>query len=105
MGLLNLFSKPAPSLLRLPSGSFTVDREGRVLIGTLPSSFPTELVHEIAKEVLDAFHDAADAQLPLSELNINYPSLKIAARELRGGAIIFLSTRTPDARAKSSTTT
>jgi hypothetical protein len=78
-------------LLKLPSGSFTVDREGSVLVGTLPSSFPEELVEDISEQVLAAFREAADAHLPLSELVINYPSLKITARELRGGAIIFLA--------------
>ena len=102
MGLLNLFSKPPASLLRLPSGSFTVDREGRVLMGTLPSSFPAELVSDIAHQMLTAFRDAASAQLPLAELVINYPSLKISARELRGGAIIFLSTKSPDLLARQS---
>ena len=96
MGLLNLFSKPAPTLLRLPSGSFTVDREGRVLMGTLPSSFPMDLVHDIAEQVQTAFRDAEAAQLPLSELSISYPSLKITAREMRGGALIFLSTKSPN---------
>jgi hypothetical protein len=91
MGLLTLFSKASPTLLRLPSGSFTVDREGAVIVGTLPSSFPTELIKDISEQILAAFRDAADAQLPLSELNIHYPSLKITAKELRGGAIIFLS--------------
>ena len=33
MGLLNLFTKSAPPLLRLPFGSFTVDRAGKVLTG------------------------------------------------------------------------
>jgi hypothetical protein len=94
MGLLNMFAKSAPTLLRLPSGSFTVDRNGRVLMGTLPSSFPLELVQEISRQVLAAFRDAAAAQLPLSELVVNYPSLKISARELRGGALIFLATNT-----------
>jgi hypothetical protein len=94
MGLLNMFAKSAPTLLRLPSGSFTVDRNGRVLMGTLPSSFPLELVQEISQQVLAAFRDAAAAQLPLSELVVNYPSLKISARELRGGALIFLATNT-----------
>src|SRR6185503_9046645 len=94
-GLLSLFSKSAPSLLRLPSGSFTVDREGEVIVGTLPSSFPEDIIHEIGQQVLSAFRDAAEAQLPLSELNINYPSLRITARELRGGAIIFLSPKFP----------
>jgi len=95
MGLLSLFAKPAPTLVRLPSGSFTVDRNGRVLTGTLPSSFPASLVNDIAREVRAAFSEAAAAQLPLAELVINYPSLKISARELRGGAIIYLSPKAP----------
>ena len=95
MGLLSRFTKSAPTLLRLPSGSFTVDREGSVLIGTLPSSFPAGLVSDIARQVLAAFRDAAAAQLPLSEIMINYSSLKISARELRGGAIVYLSPKGP----------
>jgi|SRR6516165_3997482 hypothetical protein len=91
MGLLSLFSKPAATLFRLPSGSFTVDREGTVIVGTLPSNFPDEMVHAIADQVLAAFRDAAAAQLLLSEVTIHYSSLKITARELRGGAIIFLA--------------
>jgi len=94
MGLLNLFAKPAPMLLTLRSGSFTVDREGAVLMSTLPSSFPASLVKDIARHVRAAFGEAAAAQLPLAELVINYPSLKITARELRGGAIIYLAPRT-----------
>jgi len=86
-------------LLKLPAGSFTVDREGCVLIATLPSSFPAELVNQIAEDVLAAFRAAAAAQLPLSELIINYPSLKITARELRGGAVVFLAPKGLDARA------
>ncbi len=95
MGLLNLFAKPAPTLLRLPSGSFTVDRDGRVLTGTLSSGFPAVLIKDIARQVRTTFSEAAAAQLPLAELIINYPSLKIAARELRGGAIVFLSPKAP----------
>jgi hypothetical protein len=94
MGLLTLFTKHPGTLLKLPSGSFTIDCEGRVLVGTLPSSFPHALVAEIAQEVLATFRGAEAAQLPLSELIIDYPSLKITARELRGGALVFLSPRT-----------
>jgi len=100
MGLLSLFAKPTPSLLRLPSGSFTVDREGTVVVGTLPASFPTELTDVIAQQVLAAFREAADAQLPLSELIINYPSLTITTRELRGGAIVFLAPKAPFAASR-----
>ena len=102
MGLLTLFSKSAPALLRLPSGSFTADSNGAVLMGTLPSSFPLELKQDIAQQVLSAFREAATAQLPLSELVIHYPTLKITAREMRGGAIIFLAPAAPFAPVTSS---
>ena len=92
MDFLSFFSrKHAPPLLKLPSGTFTVDRNGTVLVATLPSSFPIELVREIGKRVLSAFQEAKNAQLPLHELIIQYSSLKIVARELRGGAIVFLT--------------
>ena len=91
MGLLTFFSKNSSSLLRLHAGSFTVDREGKVLVRTLPSSFPQEVIEDISEQVLTAFRDATDAHLPLSQLVINYPSLRITARELRGGAIVFLA--------------
>jgi hypothetical protein len=91
MGLLSIFNKAEPGLLQLPSGSFSVGRDGDLLAGTVPSSFPPDLVDEIAREVLTTFKQAAQAQLPLSELVIDYPGLRIIARELRGGALIFLN--------------
>ena len=94
MGLLNLFSKPAPALQGLPFGSFTLDRSGRVVIATLPSSFPAALMAEIGRQVMTTLRDAQAAQLPLAELVVYYPALKITARELRGGAIIFLAPQT-----------
>jgi hypothetical protein len=90
MGLLNLFSKPAPKLTVLPSGTFTVDALGRVLASTLPSSFSDVFLWEISSTVLNIFSSARHASLPLSELIIRYGGFKITARELRGGAIIFL---------------
>ena len=78
----------------LPRGSFTVDREGRVLASTLPQSFPNEFAEEIAIEVLTAFRDAQAAQIVLREFVVRYANLKLTARELRGGAIIFLVPQT-----------
>jgi hypothetical protein len=92
--LMNFFTRPDPVLLGLPSGSFTVDREGSILVGTLPSSFPPHLVEGIAQQVLAAFRQAEEAHLPLSELVLHFASLKIKARELRGGALIYLSPKT-----------
>lgn len=92
MGLLNLkfFAKPAPKLKRLPSGSFTVDASGRVLVTTLPHSFPKNELVEIGATILATFKEAHEVSLPLSELEVRYGGFKITARELRGGAIIFL---------------
>ena len=92
MGLLSFFSKPTRPLLQLHSGSFSIDRSGRVLAGTLPSSFPRELIEEIGQCITETFREAQTIQLPLDELVIYYPGLRITAREMRGGAVVFLST-------------
>lgn len=92
MGLLSFFAKPARPLLQLHSGSFSLDRGGRVLATTLPSSFPPALIVEIGRSVVDTFRDAQTAQLPLDELIVHYPGLSLTARELRGGALVFLTT-------------
>jgi hypothetical protein len=91
MGLLTLFSrKNKLRLMHLPSGSFTLDKDGRVMTSTLPQSFPAECMQAIGERVLTALRDAHKAQMPMAEIIIHYPSLKLLARELRGGAIIFL---------------
>ena len=100
MAFLKLFRAAAPPLARLPSGSFTVDSGGRVLVTTLPSSFPAAVMQEIGRRVLETFGGARAAQLPLTELILNYGSLKITARELRGGALVFLAPKTTSPRAR-----
>ena len=95
MGLLNLFSKARPTLQRLPSGSLTVDREGHIVTSTVSSSYPEELLHVIADDVLRLFQEARKAHLPLTEFRIHFASLHVTAREARGGAIIFLSPAVP----------
>jgi hypothetical protein len=90
MGLLKFFGKSESTLLQLPSGSFTVDRSGAILTRTLPSHFPLSLVSEVAETTLEAFRSATAAHLNVSELVITYSSLRVTARAIRGGAIVFL---------------
>jgi len=92
MGLLSFLSKPKLSsrLVHLPSGSFTIDRDGKIMTSTLPQSFPASSMKEIGQQVIASFSAARQAQMPLSELIVYFAALKILARELRGGAIIFL---------------
>jgi hypothetical protein len=97
MGLLDIFSKSkgdaAP--LEIPAGTYTVDKEGRVLSSTLPTSFPPECFEQITKPILAAFAQAQAAQAPLDELVFSYSALKITAKEMRGGAMIFLAPHGP----------
>ena len=91
MGLLNLFAKTEAALTRLPSGSFTIDREGSLIVSTVSSSFPSATIEEIGRRVLETFREAQALNLPLAELIVHFGAFKIVARELRGGAIVFLT--------------
>ena len=94
MGLLNLFSRTGAAVQRLPSGSLTIDRNGNIVATTVSSKYSTALLRDIAAQVMGLFRGAQTAQIPLSELNIHFASLHITAKELRGGAIVFLSPKT-----------
>jgi hypothetical protein len=98
MALLNFRPRPGAgddsTLIRLPSGSFTLDPSGRVVASTVPRSFPPHLLQPIAEAVLATFESARTALQPLTELVVDFPAFKVTARELRGGAIIFLAART-----------
>jgi len=82
------------AMAKLPSGAFALDRNGKVVVSTMPQSFPDAQMREIGERVLAFFRGAQLAQMPLHELNVYYPSLKVTARNLRGGALIFLSPQT-----------
>ncbi len=78
---------------KLPTGCFSVDRNGIILASTLPYSFPERNLEAIAEVVLSVFRGAPQHGSPLSELNFHYEALVIKALELRGGAIVFLTPR------------
>jgi len=96
MGFLSFKSDTSVALRKLPTGSFTVDSAGRIVSSTVPTSFPPEEVDRIARLVLRTFERGHEAGYPFGELIIQYAALKLSARELRGGAIVFL---TPQRRA------
>jgi hypothetical protein len=75
---------------QLPVGSITVDREGLIVTSTVSSLYSKSLLVEIGGEILVVFREARSAQMPLTEVSIHYGSFLVTARELRGGAIIFL---------------
>jgi len=94
MGILNKIFSAQASVQQLPSGTVTVDRQGGIVTSTVASNFPLPLVQTIAKEVLELFREARVGQMPMSEVSLHFSSLRITARELRGGAIIFMFPQT-----------
>jgi hypothetical protein len=91
--ILGLFRSRA-SVRQLPVGSLTVDRDGHVVTSTVSTAYPEALLSEIGRSVLILFREARTAQMPLAEVSIHFASLRITARELRGGAVIFLFPQT-----------
>ena len=94
MGFLKRFFRSRAAVQQLPTGSVTVDRDGRVVTYTVSSVNPKALLRDIGQEVLSLFREARMAQMPLAEISIHFASLNITARELRGGAVIFLLPQT-----------
>jgi len=90
---MGIVKKKAPviEMTRLPSGAFTVDAEGGIVSSTVPQTVPATLVRDIGHCVLSIFKGARKANVAFSELVAQYATFKITAREMRGGAIIFLS--------------
>jgi hypothetical protein len=94
MGFLTKFSKPPkPELKRLPAGTFTIDADCRIVSSTVPGSVPDAQVRDIGRQILAIFQSARHANLQFSELIVQYAAYKVTAREMRGGAIVFLSPR------------
>ena len=94
MGFLkNIFGDSA-AVQQLPTGTIAVDRQGHIVTSTVSSAFPKNLLQGIGRDVLELFREARAAQMPLAEVALHFGSLRITARELRGGAIIFLFPQT-----------
>ena len=94
MGFLKRFFRGRASVQQLPTGTITVDRNGHIITSTVSSAYPKNFLHDIARDVLELFSEARAAQMPLAEISLQFGSLHITARELRGGAIIFLFPQT-----------
>jgi hypothetical protein len=90
MGFLKRFFRSHAAVQQLPAGTITVDRNGQILTSTVATSYSRGLLRDIGRDVLELFREARNAEMPLAEVTLQFGSLHITARELRGGAIIFL---------------
>jgi hypothetical protein len=86
----NPLTKPkAPA--RFPRGSYTMSASGGIVVSTLPRSFPTEYMEAIGRAVISALASARELGTPLKEFAADFAGLEIRARDLAGGAIIFVT--------------
>lgn len=89
---MNWLSKRRPvGPEHFPHGSYTVAPDGRIVVSTLPGSFPRERMAAIGKVILSALATARELGTPFSELAADFAGLEIRARDLAGGAIIFIT--------------
>jgi hypothetical protein len=94
MGFLKkIFGGPA-AVQQLPTGTVTVNRQGQIVTSTVTSAVSDSVLQGIARDVLELFREARAAQMPLAEISLHFGSLRITARELRGGAVIFVFPQT-----------
>ena len=70
-----------------------MDRDGKVVTSTISSAVAGETLEQISAQVLQTFRDAKLAEMNMTEFSITMGAMNIKARELRGGAIIFVSPR------------
>ena len=99
MGILKrIFAGSHAAVQQLPAGTVTVDRQGNIVTSTVSAAYPGNLLHSLGRDVLELFREARTAQMPLSEVSLHFGSMRITARELRGGAIIFLYPQTATTR-------
>jgi hypothetical protein len=89
---MNPFSKPkAIGPAHFPRGSYTISSAGKIVVSTLPSSFSRERMLEIGKVILSTLASAREMGTPFTELAADFAGLEIRARDLSGGAIIFVT--------------
>jgi hypothetical protein len=89
---MNRLPKPkAIGPARFPCGSYTISSNGSIVVSTLPGSFPRERLEAIGKVVLSALGTARELGTPFTELAADFAGLEIRARDLLGGAIIFIT--------------
>ncbi|MGB9602043.1 MAG: hypothetical protein ACP5MG_08390 [Verrucomicrobiia bacterium] len=95
MGLIK--RKPSMETItwEIKAGSFNVDANGKILSSTLPSSVPEDVIKKITEGILGYFYGANKIGLFNDEVNISFPTLKIFARKMRGGALIRISPVNP----------
>ena len=98
MGFLKTFFSrlfgSAAGVRELPSGSVTVDQSGAIVTSTVSSTFPSAILRQVGQDVVMLFREARAAQIPMNQVSLQFGSLLITARELRGGAVIFLFPQT-----------
>ena len=95
MGVLTTMrDRKTATVDRLPGGCFSLHRGGEIAGSTLPCNFAPEKMAEIGRIVIETFRRAQEANLLLTDLRFHFSGLQISARDLRGGALIFLTPAT-----------
>ena len=91
MSFFSSKSSSPETLAQLPAGSFSVDSSGEILVGTVPSDWLNRHGPPLARVLVSTFAAAEAQACPLAEIVVRFAGLKVTARNLRGGALVFLA--------------
>ena len=94
MGFLKRFFRSRAAVQQLPTGSVTVDRDGHVVTYTVSSAYPKALLRDIGLRGAVHLPRGARSAGAACRNQHSFRQPQITARELRGGAVIFLLPQT-----------
>lgn len=100
MALVNLDAHEAHSSAdALLSGSLLMSRSGALVVSTLPSVVPREIIEQIGRVALFSFASARKVDVALTHVTARFRGLRLIAHDLCGGTLVFLNpgtlSRTP----------
>lgn len=96
MGVLDKLLRRTPLVpKKIPAGSFVISRSGRVLVSTFPQKVPQSVLVAVGGVVLRAFSKGEEMGMRLDHLEALYGAMRITARRLHSGALVFLLPQSP----------
>lgn len=91
MGFLKRSKAAAIEPLCMPTGCFTMDAGGAVVASTMPSDFPRKTLEAVGEALVRTLREADTAGLGLTEFSVHFGSLRLSARDLHGGTLVFIN--------------
>jgi len=68
-----------------------MDPLGHIFVNNITPVISSEKIQAIANAILYIFRAAKRMHITLTELNVNYPAIKLVARQSKSSTVVFLT--------------